>query len=158
MFNVPLCQICLAHLNEVIVDGDNILEAVLETSSWHLLGDGMIHGTVESLAVFLTTPICTVVLQVSHTVLIVSDTDDMIISNLVAWPYQQVSKSWKALVVRITCSKKAAVLDAHAYICRCEDKTRGVSVLLFLCSCLCLVCDAVLVSICLTLWSCLWRQ
>ena len=55
--------------------GDNILENILETFWWIGGGDGM--TAIVNLTVFLTIPICTVVLQVSLKVRIVSDSENV---------------------------------------------------------------------------------
>ena len=57
------------------MDGDNILENILETFWWIGNGDGM--TTMINLMVFLTIPTCTVVIQVSLKVRIVGDTENV---------------------------------------------------------------------------------
>ena len=64
VFNVALYQICLVHLSEVIVDGDNILDIFLRASACHGNGDGI--TTLISLPLFLTILILTMVTQVSR--------------------------------------------------------------------------------------------
>ena len=63
------------------MDGDNILDILLETSVWLGNGDGMIT-IIISLPVFLTTPIRTMVIQVSFKARILSDTENVTSSDL----------------------------------------------------------------------------
>ena len=62
------------------MDGDNILDILLETSVWLGSGDCMIT-IIISLPVFLTTPICTMVIQVSFKARILSDTQNVTSSD-----------------------------------------------------------------------------